>query len=85
VTAVWNAFTQTLATNPLIGIFAALVLLLHLWIWRLYKRNIDDKQKQIDALAAENAEYRRLFLSDLKHLRGKRRHTSGGKSKKNRP
>lgn len=45
------------------GVFTIFFFLAHGWIYTLYKSRLDDRQKEIDRLAADNHEYRERFLS----------------------
>ncbi len=44
------------------GMFAIFFFLAHAWIWRLYVGRLNDRQKEIDRLAHDNSEYRKMFL-----------------------
>lgn len=44
------------------GLFTTVFLLLHFWVWRLYKGRLEDKQAEIDRLSEENQAYRDRFM-----------------------
>jgi len=44
------------------GVFTIFFFMAHAWIWKEYRGRLQDHRKQIDALAAENRQYRELFL-----------------------
>ena len=47
------------------GTFLLFFWLAHIWIFIQYRERLKDRQKQIDALAVENKEYRQRFLDIL--------------------
>lgn len=47
------------------GILTIFFFLAHYWIFRQYDGRLKDRQKEIDRLAEENAEYRNRFLDML--------------------
>ena len=44
------------------GLLLILVLVLCRWVSRSHRRQLDDRQREIDRLAADNREYRERFL-----------------------
>jgi len=52
------------------GGLSFIVLLIHFWIFYMYRTNMRDKQRQIDALAADNREFRDRFLSIIDNQHG---------------
>lgn len=48
------------------GLFVIFFLLMHLWIFLLYKGRLNDRQKEIDRIAEENKVFRNFFMDKLK-------------------
>lgn len=47
------------------GVFAVFFFVAHGWIYAMYSGRLQDRQKEIDRLAADNREYRERFLMIL--------------------
>lgn len=47
------------------GIFVIFFFMMHGWVFMLYRGRINDRQKEIDRIAAENREYRERFTKLL--------------------
>lgn len=45
------------------GVFTVFFFMAHAYIYSLYKGRLNDRQKEIDRIAAENREYRERFLA----------------------
>ncbi|MDR9468882.1 hypothetical protein [Marinospirillum sp.] len=63
----WGAVFLGLVEEVGLGgaLFAVIVLGMHYAVFRLYLGRLNDRQKEIDRLAAENREYRERFLDLL--------------------
>ena len=46
-------------------LFIAALVVAHIWIARLHKGRLDDRQREIDRLAEDNRAYRELFVGLL--------------------
>jgi hypothetical protein len=45
------------------GLFVFFFVMMHAWVFWLYKGRLEDRQEQIDRIAAENKDYRDRFTS----------------------
>ncbi len=60
----WQKFIElTKQVGYTKAVFAFFFVLAHTHIFLLYRRNLNDKQKQIDNIAEENHEYREIFMN----------------------
>lgn len=85
----WDEIRQFVSEFGLVkGIFTIFFFMAHAWIYRLYSGRLEDRQKEIDRLAADNHEYRERFLSTLDREMGyrtpTRQVTSGSEDAKKR-
>ena len=82
----WGAFFLGLveAVGHIGALLTVVVLGMHYAVYRLYLGRLNDRQKEIDKLAAENREYRERFLAllDKKLDYKSARHTESSKRKK---
>jgi hypothetical protein len=66
LTQVWEIIKDAIATFGLLkGTFALFFWVAHYWIYRLYAGRLQDRQREIDKVAAENREYRDRFMTLL--------------------
>ena len=47
------------------GLFVIFFLGMHVWVYRLYKGRLDDRQKEINRIADENRDLRNFFMKKL--------------------
>ena len=61
---------------PLIGItkalFVVFFVVMHGWVFLLYRGRLKDRQKEIDRIAEENRQYREIFVGMLDKRFGER-------------
>ncbi len=70
VVRLWNIIRDAVvALGWVKGSFTLFFWAAHYWIYTTYKGRLEDRQQEIDRLAADNHEYRDRFLAVLdKHL-----------------
>lgn len=61
------------------GVFTIFFFCAHGWVYKLYKARVEDKQAEIDRLAADNREYRERFLKLYDEHFGYKSKAKGGK------
>ncbi|WP_424947240.1 hypothetical protein [Candidatus Spongiihabitans sp.] len=58
----WD-ITKLFVDLPVASVVLVLALAFLFYMHKMYQRQLDDRQKEIDRLAEENREYREMFLS----------------------